>query len=98
VKELKEQHQFLKNTLTKAAEEVLHKTKSNAGKCHVSQDERKEIDHEAKVASQRSDRKTLHLLADVLTVRLQQLEPLSGINKERFFNCEKQKVKWPNHF
>lgn len=49
------------------------------------------MDHEAKVASQRSDRKTLHALAKVLTVRVQQLEPLLGINKERFLTAKSKR-------
>lgn len=57
----------------------------------MSQDKRKEMDHEAKVASQRSDRKTLHALAKVLTVRVQQLEPLLGINKERFLTAKSKR-------
>lgn len=85
---MKQQHQLLQNILTKAAAALLHKTNNIAGKCHVSQDKRKEMDHEARVASQRSDRKTLYPLAQVLAVRLQQLEPLLGINKQRLLTAK----------
>lgn len=81
VRESKQQRRLLQNILPNTAAEVLQKTKNNAGKCHVSQDKRNEMDHEGKVASQSTGRKTLHRLAEVLTVSLLQLEPLSGIDK-----------------
>lgn len=67
--QLKRQHQLLQNILTKAAGEALRKT-NNAGKRNLSKDQRKEMDHEGKVASQRSDGKTLHPRARVVTLRL----------------------------
>lgn len=89
-------HQLLQNILTKAAEEILHKAKINAGKRHTNQDKGKEMDCEGKVASQRNERKTLHSLK-VYMAREQQLEPLSRTNKGRFL-IAKAKVKWTNHF
>lgn len=84
-------HQLLQNILTKAAEEILHETKNSAGKRHTNQDKGKEMDREGKVASQRNERKTLHLLTKVYKIKLQQLEPLSGTNKGSFL-IEKAKL------